>query len=194
MSSDSDVIKAVLRGEIERYAELVDRYQRTAIQVAFSFVGNYEDAKELSQNGFVKAYQHLRWFRGQAKFSTWLFRIIVNECKDFFRRRGRQPTVVALSPDPDVDGQALFDVVDSGADPRDELANKELASTLTKAIEGLPMQQRTAFVLHHLHGMALEELSDVMRCRVGTVKSHLFRATERLRTVLSPGLVTRRML
>ncbi len=165
------------------------RYQRAAWKLAFSFVGNMEDAKELSQNGFVNAYQHLKGFRKQAKFSTWLYRIIVNECKDFFKQQARQPRGSSLAHAPDSEGdeaELLFDVADPGRDPSEELANQELARRVGQAITALPMKQRTAFVLHHLHGLSLEETSAIMRCRVGTVKSHIFRATEHLRADLAP--------
>ena len=188
MATDSEIIQAVLHGATDRYAELVDRYQGATIKLAYGFVGNYEDARELSQNGFVNAYQHLRQFRGQSKFSTWLYRIVVNECKDFLRHKARKAGVVSLSADPDDEAGGTFEVADPGGGPGEELANRELATQLTQAIEQLPMKQRTAFVLHHVEGLTLEEVAQVMDCRVGTVKAHVFRAAERLRELLKPLL------
>ena len=197
MATDTEVIDAVLRGDKDRYAELVTRYQLATWKLAYGFVGNFEDAKELSQNGFVKAYHHLRQFRGRSKFSTWLYRIVVNECKDFFKRKARRPRLVSLVPNPGADSdddQPLFEVADPAGDPSDSLATRELAAHLSEAIHVLPMKQRTAFVLHHLNGLSLEEASQVMGCRVGTVKAHLFRACEQLRIRLAPyvRLETRR--
>lgn len=185
MATDTEIIEAVLKGDVDRYAELVDRYQSAAWQVAFGLVGNWEDAKDLSQNGFVKAYQHLRAFRREAKFSTWLYRIVVNECKDFLKRRGRIPQVVALLPDPEADGFVLFDVADPARDAAHVALDHELAGHMSVAVGALPLQQRTAFVLHHLQGLSIEEAAGVMRCRVGTVKAHLFRACEHLRSRLA---------
>ena len=190
MADDWDVIRAVLEGHSDRYAELVAHYQGAAIKLAFSLVGNYEDARELSQNGFVKAYQHLRDFRGRAKFSTWLYRIIVNECKDFLRRAARQPKSVSLVPDPEAEESGLFEVAEPSAGPREQVANRDLAKRISEAIQGLSMKQQTAFVLHHVQGMSLEEVAQVMGCRGGTVKSHLFRATHHLRDVLEPFVAT----
>lgn len=186
MATDWDIIQAVLAGHQDRYAELVERYQGAAIKVAYGFVGNYEDARELSQNGFVKAYEHLRDFRGHSKFSTWLYRIVVNECKDFLKAKSRRPSTVSLSRDADdeEEGNALFEVEDPGHGPSESMANRELAKQLTHAIEGLPMQQRTAFLLHHVQGLSLEEVAQVMECRLGTVKAHIFRATEHLRATM----------
>ena len=188
MASDAEVIVAVLQGDVDRYAELVIRYQPAAWRLAYSFVGNWDDAKELSQNGFVNAYQHLRAFRKQAKFSTWLYRIIANECKDFFKRNSRRPRLVSPPEGVEADGSMVFEAADPGGDPSDHMASRELALRLQQAIGSLAGRQRTAFVLHHLNGLPIEEVAGVMGCRVGTVKAHLFRSCERLRASLSPYL------
>lgn len=188
---EEEVIQAVLRGDVDRYAELVDKYQAWALRVAFSLLGNYEDARDASQEAFVSAYRSLGRFRASAAFSTWLYRIVVNECKDAYKRRARSPMVVASvgGPSGEVEESTLFvDVDDPTGNPSDQLANRELSRRLSGAIGELPMKQRTAFVLHHLHGLSLEEVAAVMGCRVGTVKSHVFRATEGLRAQLSPWL------
>ena len=187
MATDLEIIEAVLAGAQDRYAELVDRYQPQAITVAYGFVGNYEDARELSQNGFVKAYEHLVEFRGHSKFSTWFYRIVVNECKDFLKAKSRRPSTVSLSPaEPDEEGDSggFFELEDPGSGPSQQLANRELGAQLTQAIGDLPMQQRTAFMLHHVQGMSLEEVAQIMGCRIGTIKAHIFRATEHLRARL----------
>lgn len=189
---DLETIEAVLHGETDRYAELVDRYQATALRLAFSLLGNYEDAKDASQEAFVSAFRGLARFRGDAKFSTWLFRIVVNECKDVHKWRSRQPLApvrVGPSDGGDSDDTSLFvDVDDPGAGPGEQSANRELARHLSAAIRALPMKQQTAFLLHHVHGLSLEETASVMRCRLGTVKSHIFRATTRLQTQLRSRL------
>ena len=180
MARDAEVIDAVLRGDIERYAELVQRYQAAAWALAYRFLGNWEDAKDASQNGFVKAYQSLGRFRGDAKFSTWLYRIIVNECQDAYKRNAR---VRADSLDASDDaGELLFDVPDSSGDV---LRQRELARSLQRALSRLASHQRTAFILHHLHGLSIGEAASVMGCREGTVKTHLFRACARLREELA---------
>lgn len=190
MASDAEVIEAVLQGDVERYGDLVERYQFAAWKLALSFVGNAEDAKEMAQNGFVQAYRRLRQFRGESKFSTWLYRIIANECKDFFRARARRPETVPLSIDNSEEDSIPFEMADPGGDPRDVFASRELAIRIARALERLPMNQRTAFVLHRLNGLPLQEVSEVMGCRVGTVKAHLFRATETLRALVAPFVRT----
>lgn len=189
---EAAIIQAVLDGAVDRYAELVVKYQQTAIRVAFSFLGNYEDARDISQEAFVSAYQALDRFGRRAKFSTWLYRILVNACKDVHRRRARQPAVVATIGAASEDGRddSLFvvDVPDHAAGPGERSVARELGGRLTQAIRALPMQQRTAFLLHHVHGCPLKETATVMGCRVGTVKAHIFRAMESLRRQLQPWL------
>jgi RNA polymerase sigma-70 factor (ECF subfamily) len=191
MASDADIIHAVVQGDVDRYAELVDKYQGPAFRLAFSLVGNVEDAKDVFQEAFVNAYRALGQFRGGAKFSTWLYRIVVNECKDTYKQRARHPMVAAGVGGSDSgsdDGTLFVDVQDPTPNPRDHAANRELSRQISGTIQALPMKQRTAFALHHLHGLTLDEVAAVMRCRVGTVKSHIFRATEQLRVHLRPWL------
>ena len=186
---DSEIIAAILSGHRDRYTELVDRYQLAAWKLAYSMVGNMDDAKELSQNGFVKAYQHLRSFRGTSKFSTWLYRIIVNECKDFLKAKSRRPMTVSLTPtDGEEERGEPFELEDPSRDPRDAAADREMAGRLSSAMKALPMQQGMAFRLHHVEGHSLEDVAQIMGCRVGTVKAHVFRACERLRLELEPYL------
>ena len=190
MASDADIIHAVVQGDVDRYAQLVEKYQGPAFRLALGLVGHVEDAKDISQEAFVNAYRALGRFRGGAKFSTWLYRIVVNECKDTYRQRARHPVAAAVGgSDPGSDDGTLFvDVEDPTADPRGHAANRELSRRISETIHALPMKQRTAFVLHHLHGLTLDEAAAVMECRVGTVKSHVFRATEQLRRHLRPWL------
>ena len=196
VGSDAEAIHAVLSGDVDRYAELVDKYQGPALRLAFSFLGNYEDARDVSQEAFISAYRSLGRFRAAAKFSTWLFRIVINECKDTYRRRARQPMAVARVGEADdmgdVAGSLFIDVADPGAGPSEQSSHRELSQRLSAAIGKLPMKQRTAFLLHHVHGLPLSEVAVVMGCRVGTVKSHVFRATESLRVALTPWLIRER--
>lgn len=189
--SDAQIIHAVLGGDVDRYAELVDTYQGQSLRVAFSLLGNLEDAQDAAQEAFVHAYRSLARFRGGSAFSTWFYRILVNACRDAHRRRARQPVTAASVGEADShadDGSLFVDVEDLSADPSDQASQRELAQRLSGTIKALPMQQRTAFILHHVHGLTLEEVSAVMRCRVGTVKSHIFRATGQLRRQLTPWL------
>ena len=188
--TDDEIIDAVLRGETNRYSELVDRYQLAVWKLSYSFVGNFEDAKEISQEGFFKGYRSLWRFRRKAKFSTWLYRIVANQCKDFLRHKSRQPLSAAPLPNSsdETDDSILFELADPSGDPSDALSHRELAESIGRCLQELPMKQRTAFILRHLNGVPIEEIARIMRCRPGTVKSHLFRAVEYLRMALNRHL------
>ena len=178
---DDAIIEAVLCGDVERFAELVRRYQRATLKLAYSWIGNRDDAMELTQNAFVNAYRHLASFHRGAKFSTWLYRITLNECKDFYKHAAARPRTVSTDAAPDTDGTGYFEIEDGHADPRRATANRELARRLHQEITQLPGRQRTAFVLHHLNGCSLDDTAHAMACRIGTVKAQLFRACDRLR-------------
>jgi len=187
--NDAEVIEAVLAGDIDRYRELVSRYQEKSWHLANSFVRNWEDAKEIAQNSFIKAYQHLGRFKAESKFSTWLYRIVVNECKDYLKKRNRQPLhLEAMGTDEEGESRS-FEIADASADPRREVAQKELNQELNLAISYLPFKQKEAFILHYIHGLILEDVAKVMKCRLGTVKSHVFRARNTLRVKLEGYLV-----
>lgn len=190
MAPDAEIIEAVLRGDTERYGELVERYQLAAWKLAFGFVGNAQDAQELAQNGFVQAYLRLRQFRGASRFSTWLYRIIANECKDFFRAKSRRPDTLSLSVDNAEGDSVPFELADPAGDPRGALESREMAVRITQAVGRLPMNQRAAFILRRLNGLSVEEVAEVMGCRPGTVKAHLSRAAETLRGQIEPFLKT----
>ena len=183
-ATDEEILDAVLRGHTDRYAQLVDRYQRAAWALAYRFIGNLDDARDVSQNAFVSVFRHARRFRRRCKFSTWLYRIVVNECKDWLRSRARRPLAISLSSGDE--GEDAPDVRDPGHGPRDLAASRELGRELAAAVDQLSDQQRAVFVLHHLHGVSLQDVGDILGCRLGTVKAHLFRACERLRVRLAP--------
>ena len=186
MASDMEVIEAVLAGDVDRYAELVTRYQRAAWGLAYGMVANMDDARELSQAGFAKAFRHLRAFRRQAAFSTWLYRIVMNECKDHLRRLARMPRTVPLVAAGPADAPELeFELADSGNDPAVVAQQHELAHRIAQGIAVLRGNAHEAFLLHHVHGLSLEETAQILQCRVGTVKTHVFRACEQLRRLLS---------
>ena len=188
MDGDLEIIDAVLQGDLNRYGELVSKYQLSAWKLAYGFVGNFEDARDLSQNGFVKGYRGLRSFRRKAKFSTWLYRIIANECKDFLRRKNREAERAELRAENTDEDPSPFDPPDPSPDPREAAFQKELELKMNRALSRLPLKQRMAFTLHHLQGLPQEEVAQVMGCRTGTIKTHLFRASETLRAIIEPML------
>lgn len=187
---DNEIVREVCAGDTDAFAELVDKYQAMAIRVAFSLLGNEQDACDVAQEAFISAYQALPRFRGGAKFSTWLYRIVANKCKDVYRKRSRTADswLHISSTGSGGNEDFIMEIQDPQSEPALELYNSEMAEALSKAVSQLPLKQRMAFVLHHLHGMALNEVAEVMQCRVGTVKSHVFRATAAVKVSMQPWL------
>ena len=177
---DAALVRQVQAGDVDAYAQLVARYQERAVRLAFSLVHHWEDARDLSQESFVKAYRRLGSFREEAAFSTWLYRIVVNTCRDFQRRRLRAWMSLERPADAEGEEASFFDAPSHDAPPDAQAADRELGAALTRAIERLPSRQRTAFILKHLEGLSIEEVAGVLQCAPGTVKAHLFHATAKL--------------
>ena len=173
-ASDQELVAQVLRGDLDAFTAILARHQNRVYGIAANFAANSDDASDLAQEVFLKAYRSLRHFRGQSAFSTWLYRIAVNACVDYTRRQARS-NCLPLADD-------LLSAHDEpGLDPQQELERKELRTELLRAISGLSMKLRVALVLHDIEGLTHEEMARVVRCSVGTTKSRLFRAREEVR-------------
>lgn len=174
LPSDESLVGRVLHGDLDAFGVILSRHQHRIYSIAANFAANSDDASDLAQEIFLKAYRALPRFRGQSAFSTWLYRIAVNSCVDYVRRRARSGAV-SLE-----DGVAAM-VADSQLDPEQELARRQLRRDLARAISGLSLKLRTALILHDVEGLTHEEIARIAGCSVGTTKSRLFRAREEVR-------------
>ena len=187
--NESEIIAQVKAGDSRAFCELVERYKEKALSVAYSFCANYEDAKDLSQEAFIKAFKSIKRFRTQSKFYTWFYRILVNICKDYLRRR-KSSKFIKLSvkfklKDGLVKPEDIFESVASGnPNSRQQLLDKELEAHLTKAISSLPEKQGIVFTLKNIHGLTLAEIAEITNSALGTVKANLFKATMNLQAKL----------
>jgi RNA polymerase sigma-70 factor (ECF subfamily) len=170
---DHAAIEACRRGEREAFDRLVERYQRDVYRLCYRFVNNHEDAHDLAQESFVKAYKALDRFRGDSAFSTWLYRIAVNACLNF--RAARKPKAVELP-------EALED-----ARPRadQDLLSIEQSRRVRAAIQKLPEKQRATLILKTYHDLSHEEVAGVLGSTVGTVKANLFHGLANLKKILA---------
>ena len=155
--------------------------------IALRLTGNLEDAKDVLQEAFIKVYLKLAEFKGQARFSTWFYRIVVNCAFDLLRKR-KAARKMFTPYFIDEEGKPQ-DFPDRRYEPRKIALNYELAQGIEKNIEALPEKQKISFTLKHLNGLSNAEISEVLRCSVSTVKVHLFRATRALRGKLSASLI-----
>jgi len=180
---DQAVVEAVLNGQQHRYAELVDRYQTQIVNYVCRMLGNYEDAVDLSQDVFLKAYSALGSYRPQYPFPAWLFRIARNAAIDEIRKR-RLQTVSLDAPMEFEDGSAAREVESSGLDPQDAYLGVEFAGRVSDAIDQLPEKYREPIVLRHAAELSYEEIAEALELPIGTVKTRIFRARDALRQTL----------
>lgn len=190
--TDEELTKLACAGEREAFAILVRRYQDRIYSLAYRYVGNPEDALDLTQETFIKAFAKLSEFRGRSKFYTWLYRIAVNVCIDF-RRRQHISAVYwddikpsELNPLEVDESPEHYDMPSDDGDPERKMLDSELKVKVREAIEALPEQLKVVLLLREYEGMSYEEIARIAGCRVGTVKSRLFQARELLKRMLAP--------
>jgi len=181
---ESALIDAARNGDLGSFSALVEIYQERAVHIAYSFLGNYEDARDMAQEAFVKAYENLRSFRAESRFYTWLYRILANTCKDFIRKkRTRQHLSFWFRRDGDEE-DPLMNVAGRTKNALENFANQELGDAIVKAMEKLPLQQRSTFSLRYLEGLSLEEIAATMGLSVGAVKGNLWQAGQKMQKAL----------
>lgn len=189
MADDDDraIVEAVLQGKQHRYAELVDRYQRQITNYVCRMLGNYEDAVDLSQDVFLKAYQALDTYKPRYPFAAWLFRIARNAAIDEIRRKRLQ--TVSLDEPIDVgDGTVERQVDAEVPGPEGRLLTSEFRGRVADAIEQLPDKYREPIVLRHAGELSYDEIAEALELPIGTVKTRIFRAREQLRRSLADML------
>lgn len=172
---DKDIIDRVNGGDTEAFAELVRRYEKTVFNIALRMVGDRDDAADMTQEAFIKAYGSLGSFRGDSRFSAWLYRITTNVCLDHLRARARKKQV-SLDDD---DGQEL-ELPDMRAMPEEQLMRKLSMQAVRRGLERLAPEHRQILIMRELGGMSYAEISSVLSLEEGTVKSRIFRARKNL--------------
>jgi RNA polymerase sigma-70 factor (ECF subfamily) len=183
---DRALIARAQAGEVDAFRRLVERHQRHAFALALALVRDENDARELVQEAFLRAFKNLSTFQRDSSFFTWLYRIVTNLGIDLLRKPGRQvrePAEEAAATDGDVDIPFLgrYD----GADPVEALRRREIAERLQTAFDQLPSYHRAVIVMRELEGLSYEEMASVMNVSKGTIMSRLFHARKKLQRVLA---------
>jgi RNA polymerase sigma-70 factor (ECF subfamily) len=181
--SDDALVSSARHGDRRAFEELVERHKRRAYHIAFDFVRDREEAKDLSQEAFLKAFTNLKNFDGRSSFYTWFYRILVNLCLDYKRRQKRAP-----QSDFDESVENKLEPSHDPAKPRSpdqQVLARQLSEKVGEALDALPARQRTAFVLKNHQGLSIREIAELMETAEGTVKVHLHRAVSALRERLA---------
>jgi RNA polymerase sigma-70 factor (ECF subfamily) len=176
------LVERACNGDLAAFRELVERHQQRVYFLALDLTGNHHDAEDVSQEVFIKAYQSLHAFRGDAKLSSWLYRIAVNACIN--KRRKKSLSVMSLQEN--FDDSTAVDVPFSVGDNPERSAESSLMQVhIERALRRLPARQRAVFVLRHYHDLPLKEIAHILKISEGTVKSLLFRGIRRLQKELA---------
>ncbi len=184
MYQEDELVARSRNGDIDAFEELVSRYERKIYTIAYRLIGNYDDADDLTQEAFMRAFKSIKNFRGEASFQTWMCRIVTNVCRDEMRKRKR---AVIESLDETInlgDGEVQKQIPSSDPGPSDLYEKKELQETIQKYINSLSPDFRLALVLRDIEGYSYEEIAEQLQCSLGTVKSRINRARNNLKNKL----------
>lgn len=186
-SIDQALVERVQKGDKSAFDVLVLKYQNRIIQLVNRYVRDADEAMDVAQEAFLKAYRAIDRFRGDSAFYTWIYRIAINTAKNHLVASGRRP------PGGDIDAQEAEQYEGAAGlreydTPERLLLKDEIQASIAKAIDSLPDDLRTAITLRELEGMSYEEIAQTMDCPIGTVRSRIFRARDAIDTVLQPLL------
>ena len=186
---DHEVVESCQTGNRAAFEELVKRYQKRVFGLLYQLAPEWRDLNDLSQEAFIRVYRGIKNLRNPRTFKSWLNQIVLNLFYDELRKRPR--TIRTISIDQKMesdDGESEFarDISDTALRPDELTSNKELAKVIREAMAQLPEQFRTAIVLRELQGLQYEEIAEILGCALGTVKSRIWRARDRLQVLLQP--------
>jgi len=192
MDSDHQLVKKTLRGDNQAFEELVQIYQNKVYALSYRYMGNEDDAYDMSQESFIKAYRSLKSFKGDSSFGTWIYRITTNVCLDEIRRRKRRVVPLSLDePLATLDGNGVEkEIADTSLTADRIYEQKEFSEYLQTLLDEMKPEHKSAIVLRDVMELSYEEIAVVLDCSIGTVKSRINRA----RTVLQKKLSDRELL
>lgn len=176
--TDEELVARSAAGDVDSFNQLVVRWERPIYSLAYRVLGREEDARDVSQETFLRAFRAVKGFKGEAKFSSWLYRIALNLCRDWMRRERRVGSLHGVA-----DGEGFdFDAFDTGEESvEDFVVRRDLSRVVARAMAALPPEQRTAIVLKEYHGLTFQEIADLQGCPLSTVKTRLYQGLTVLR-------------
>lgn len=185
MNDELKLVKKAKQGDQHAFGKLVQQYQNKILYLAFDLVGNYTDAQDIAQNTFLQAFKNIAYFRDEASFSTWIYRIATNAAIDFQRSRKRRRQIfINQSKYEDEDSPYLENIADPDVSIIKNLEDHDLKKLIADLVGQLSPQQRAAFMLKFFHDKKTDEIAEIINCNPATVRGHLLRATTKLRKML----------
>lgn len=186
-NNDKELVKRAQKGDKGAFDALVIKYHLKVVNLVMRFVKDSDDAQDVAQEAFIKAYRGLKNFRGDSAFYTWLYRIAINSAKNYLVSKSRKTPTYAIDIE-DAEHIESATALKEYDTPEGNLLTSEIEQTVYKAIKELPEDLKTAITLRELEGMTYDEIADVMECPIGTVRSRIFRAREAIDKHLKPLL------
>lgn len=181
---DAELVRSAQAGNVEAFESLMKRYRSRLIRYLSTYMMDAGDTEDVVQETFIKVFKAIDSFRGDASFSTWLFRIGINTAKRSLTRNGRR-LALTVEPSSEAHGnQQAFETATDYETPEAKLENKQILDLLDSALADLPTGQRTSLILREIEGLSYEEIAEQMHCPVGTVRSRIHRARDTIAAVL----------
>jgi RNA polymerase sigma-70 factor (ECF subfamily) len=187
-TGEMDLVRRAQKGDLEAYDELIKRYQERIYATIYHMTSNHEDANDLAQDAFIKAFQALKSFKGGSSFYTWLYRIAVNKTINFLKQRKNRLHMSLNDLDFQTENNPDLVALISHKTPRREAGLRELQEKLNEALLKLSEQHRLVLVLHDVQGQSHEAIAEIMNCNIGTVRSRLFYARQQMQAWLTDYL------
>lgn len=175
------LIRKAVMGDEASFETLIFSCKGKAYNIAFRYLHNQEDALDALQESFIKIYRNLSKFNHESSFDTWVYRIVVNTCNDMLKKSKNRPQTEGMHKDND--GEYVMEIPDYTNLPENRLLEKESASHLMHCLEQLAVEQKEIILLRDIQGFSYEEISKILQCSIGTVKSRISRARQKLREI-----------
>lgn len=187
---DAAFVRDIQAGDMAAFDQLVIKHKDKLFNMVYWFLGDYQEANDCAQEIFIKVFTSIKKFRFESAFSTWLYRIAINTCKNRLKSsafRWKKRTVPLENPDSSQEGNFSYEIQNNAPSPSNELEKKEKIMRIQKAVNSLPPEQNRIIVLRDIQGLSYQEISDITGLKLGTVKSRLARARLELRKYLAPS-------
>jgi len=185
---DAELVTRVQAGDKQAFDLLVIKYQRKIMRLLSRMIRDPAEIEDVAQESFIKAYRALPQFRGESAFYTWLYRIAINTARNWLASNKRAPSTPSAFENEEGETFNESDVLTDSSNPESEMASRQIAETVNKAINDLPEELRNAIVMREIDGMSYEDIAQSMNCPIGTVRSRIFRAREAISQKVKPLL------